>query len=126
MSTLTEHDHSILRDLITQRLRELRIDIHEAEQSKRQVAANAAHEVTDFKEAAAQSGFTALDEVQERRDIHETEQLEAALQRLDQGEYGDCTDCGIAIPVQRLRAAPATLRCARCQTLFERTPGGAR
>ena len=40
---------------------------------------------------------------------HETAQLEdlaAALQRTDAGTYGQCTDCGVTIPPERLNAYP--------------------
>ena len=49
----------------------------------------------------------------------EMAQLEAALQRLDSGTYGDCADCGESISLQRLRGAT---RCAALRTV----PGGPR
>jgi len=45
--------------------------------------------------------------------------IESALARLDDGEYGLCTDCEEPIDLRRLQAQPAALRCARCQQLFE-------
>jgi RNA polymerase-binding protein DksA len=38
-------------------------------------------------------------------------QVEAALQRLEAGEYGKCSVCGKAIPVERLEAVPWTTLC---------------
>jgi DnaK suppressor protein len=38
-----------------------------------------------------------------------------ALQRLDAGRYGDCTECGDAIPEARLRAVPFAVRCQSCE-----------
>ena len=55
---------------------------------------------------------------------HETAELgafEAALARLDAGQYGQCQDCGATIPDARLAAYPAALRCICCQTAFEKT-----
>lgn len=60
-------------------------------------------------------------------DEHESAALsviDAALKRLDAGVYGDCMDCGSAIPLERLQATPQALRCIACQDKFER--GGAR
>lgn len=37
-----------------------------------------------------------------------------------------CEDCGDEIPSERLAAVRAATRCARCQTLHERTPAGRR
>jgi len=41
----------------------------------------------------------------------EVMQIDAALGRMDEGEYGKCVDCGQEIPIERLRALPFTLRC---------------
>jgi RNA polymerase-binding protein DksA len=48
---------------------------------------------------------------QERREIQE---IDAALQRLKAGSYGDCTVCGRAIGRQRLRAVPEARLCSSC------------
>lgn len=40
--------------------------------------------------------------------------IEAALGRLDSGEYGFCTDCGEDIPAKRLEIDPTTTRCVDC------------
>jgi len=45
---------------------------------------------------------------------------EAALERLDQGSYGLCSDCGTDIPLARLRLSPTALRCVACETRQER------
>lgn len=55
-------------------------------------------------------------------DEHETQELaaiDAALQRLEQGTYGECTDCGVEIPAARLHAAPEAARCIQCQEAVE-------
>lgn len=54
---------------------------------------------------------------------HETAELaaiDAALERLAQGLYGQCTDCGVDIPLARLEAYPMALRCIGCQTQAEK------
>lgn len=53
---------------------------------------------------------------------HETAELNElanALQRLDAGQYAICTDCAAAIPLARLDAYPAAMRCVTCQRAFE-------
>jgi DnaK suppressor protein len=40
--------------------------------------------------------------------------IEAALQRLDAGDFGFCEECGDEIPVKRLDIDPATERCVDC------------
>jgi DnaK suppressor protein len=41
--------------------------------------------------------------------------IETALQRLDAGQFGVCSDCGRTISEARLRALPFALRCLVCQ-----------
>jgi DnaK suppressor protein len=40
--------------------------------------------------------------------------VDQALDRLDKGTYGVCTNCGEAIDPERLGAMPATPRCISC------------
>ncbi|MBI4443576.1 MAG: TraR/DksA family transcriptional regulator [Acidobacteria bacterium] len=42
-------------------------------------------------------------------------QVEAALDRLDRGEYGDCPACGAPIAPKRLQAVPWAKYCLVCQ-----------
>lgn len=44
----------------------------------------------------------------------EREELLLALQRLDDGTYGICAECGRRIPEERLEVMPATRWCVRC------------
>jgi DnaK suppressor protein len=47
-------------------------------------------------------------------------QVERALERLGEGNYGWCERCGNAIPVERLAAFPVATRCVSCKQLEER------
>jgi len=41
--------------------------------------------------------------------------IEAAIERVDNGEYGICADCGEDISVARLKAVPWTSVCISCK-----------
>ena len=41
-------------------------------------------------------------------------QIDAALKRIDQGDYGKCMQCGGRIPKRRLDAIPYTSVCVKC------------
>jgi DnaK suppressor protein len=41
--------------------------------------------------------------------------LDDALERLDDGGYGTCEDCGVTISQKRLEAIPWALYCVTCQ-----------
>ncbi|MFK8024860.1 MAG: TraR/DksA family transcriptional regulator, partial [Ilumatobacter sp.] len=43
-----------------------------------------------------------------------TQAIEAAIERVDGGRYGICTECGGEIAPERLDALPATPRCVAC------------
>src|SRR5215207_3831942 len=45
--------------------------------------------------------------------------IEQAQQRMADGRYGICADCGDAIPRERLLAQPIALRCTVCQLAAE-------
>jgi DnaK suppressor protein len=47
-------------------------------------------------------------------------QVEAALEQLERGQYGQCHDCASFIGLPRLRALPFAQRCAGCQARSER------
>jgi len=72
-----------------------------------------------------------VDEIQaaERREIgymtrellvERVNKLASALDRLNDGEYGTCVECGEAIAPARLRVLPEVQTCVRCQDRLER------
>jgi len=44
----------------------------------------------------------------------ELAQVNGALQRMDEGTYGKCTECGAEINTRRLEARPYAARCIDC------------
>lgn len=58
---------------------------------------------------------------------HEIEEIDAAMQRIAEGTYGACEECGEPIATERLRAVPATRFCLDCacerETARPVTPG---
>ncbi len=62
----------------------------------------------------------------DQRETAELKAIEAALERIATGNYGECSDCGVDIPAARLHASPTTLRCISCQERAERASGETR
>ena len=50
----------------------------------------------------------------EQRRHDEARRIEAAIKRIDEGEYGYCTACGADIAKKRLEADPTVATCIRC------------
>jgi len=42
------------------------------------------------------------------------DEIDAALERIDEGTFGKCTECGSAIAEERLKALPHAPLCVRC------------
>ena len=98
-----------LRRRLTERRRAL-LETRESQQGELR-ALQSQDRDPEYEEAAqvkvADDVLTTLSETARR----EVMQIDAALGRLDEGEYGTCLDCGQEIPIERLRALPFTLRC---------------
>jgi DnaK suppressor protein len=47
------------------------------------------------------------------------DQIEAAIERIDNGSYGRCETCGGKIPKARLEAIPYAAQCVRCASQEE-------
>lgn len=45
--------------------------------------------------------------------------IEAALERIEDGVYGSCLECGGKIPKTRLNAIPFTAYCVKCASKLE-------
>jgi len=45
--------------------------------------------------------------------------IEAALERVEDGTYGHCEECGARIPKKRLNAIPYATMCVKCASQLE-------
>ncbi|HVQ74389.1 MAG TPA: TraR/DksA family transcriptional regulator [Candidatus Binatia bacterium] len=52
--------------------------------------------------------------------VERANRIGEALERLRDGDYGTCQECGEAIAPARLRAMPEVTTCVRCQDRLER------
>jgi len=70
----------------------------------------------DFSEQAAElENQDALGAI-ENSELQEIRQIQVALQRIADGTYGVCANCGEAIDPKRLKALPTASRCISCAT----------
>lgn len=54
------------------------------------------------------------------REKHFLDKIERALQKIEEGAFGACEECGEEISVKRLEARPETTLCIRCKEDQER------
>jgi RNA polymerase-binding protein DksA len=71
----------------------------------------------DSSEQAAQLGNVEVVSALETEAVEELASIDAALQRLDNGNYGVCISCGEAISEQRLAIRPESVECVECAEL---------
>lgn len=96
------------RAAMEQRLQELDVRLHEIDEELD------SHNSRDWEELAVERE---TDEVLEGMGLSgqaEIRAIKAALQRLDEGEYGECVACANQISEERLDVLPFTPLCRNC------------
>ena len=103
---MAEHDN--LRIDLLARLTEIkdRVD-HLDKELHEPLSADWEDQATDIENQDALSG-------QENVALEEIARIEAALLRIESGDYGSCVQCGIAIDPRRLAALPTATHCIQC------------
>lgn len=61
-----------------------------------------------------------------RAEVEARDRIERAIEKLDEGSYGECDDCGRGIAGARLDAAPDSLLCVACEGRASRRVTAAR
>lgn len=113
-------------DLLTQREAELSAILDLASNHPGETLEANQRDVQDFKDVAIEQSRAVVDEAQAEHAAHELEQVLAARQRLVEGTYGICLDCGEDIDLRRLAALPSTPYCTACQAIREHAGAGRR
>jgi DnaK suppressor protein len=84
-------------------------------------------ELADYDQHPGDEGSETLEQEMDeaKRAILKDERnaVTQALQRLEDGTYGTCVDCGKEIPAERLKAQPEAIRCVDDQRRFEASHG---
>lgn len=84
-------------------------------------------ELADYDQHPGDQGSETLEQEMDeaKRSILQDERnaVGQALQRLEEGSYGTCVDCGKEIPAERLKAQPEAIRCVEDQRRYEASHG---
>ncbi len=84
-------------------------------------------ELADYDQHPGDQGSETLEQEMDeaKRSILQDERnaVGQALQRLADGSYGTCVDCGKEIPAERLKAQPEAIRCVEDQRRYEASHG---
>lgn len=104
------------RDDAIQRLRDLGITPESGSDARR---AGGDHPL-DEGDHAQESERQALSFITRERLAERINRLTAALERMNEGTYGTCEECGGPIDASRLAALPEVTTCLECQQRRER------
>ena len=122
---LTDKQAQELRGMIEARRGALVTELREdAARTREQPYSEHAGPAPDSGDESVATLIADLEQADMTRDLDEFRALEAARDRLAQGAYGVCIDCGNDIGFERLKASPSAVRCIHCQERHEKTFGG--
>jgi DnaK suppressor protein len=121
-SVLTAKEFEEIREALQERFDELRVEYAEAvadisEMQRERLSDSAGDDQVDSgsKTVEREQEISLANSVRDRMI-----QVERALERLDEGDYGMCEKCGKPIPAARLAAFPSATLCVNCKSLEER------
>ena len=95
---------------------ELRRMVSRTEQDGRTVDEGSAQDIADRAASSYTKEFLFH---QSNNDRQLLQMVEGALERLREGEFGECISCGKEINAKRLEAVPWTRHCIECQEKLE-------
>ena len=98
------------------RQQELRRNVSRTEQDGRTVDEDTAQDIADRAASSYNKEFLFHQSNNERQLL---QMVEGALDRIREGNFGECISCGKEINAKRLEAVPWTRHCIECQELAE-------
>jgi len=112
MSGRSDLDHTAIRQALERERAEILALIADTAESRRPVELDqqSVGRLSRMDAMQVQAMAQAVDVRRQAR----LKRIEAALERLAEGEYGICLDCGEEIPAKRLAVDAATERCVDC------------
>ncbi len=102
---------------LEERQRELRQNVSRTEQDGRAADLDTAQDIADRASSSYQKEFLFHQSSSERQTL---QMVEAALNRIREGTFGECISCGNEINPKRLEAVPWTRYCIACQEKLEK------
>lgn len=108
---MTEEELLALQHQLNAVADEIRLALKQEDPTKDSITIdNAIGRVTRMEAIQAQS----MDQEGRRRQKSRLQQIERALERIEEGSYGTCVSCGDEIPKGRLEIMPESALCVKC------------
>lgn len=101
--------------VLRQMLEDRRTEIQQKLRSLRETLPAEAALVRDTEEQSVDDFVQEVDFALMEMKSETLRRIDEAVQRLEEGRYGACAECGNEIPAARLRALPFATLCRACQ-----------
>jgi len=125
MSYLSDAQLHAIGDLLSAREADLRAQVQAAREALADRPNADGRQVEDQGEQGEQRVRAGIEHTELQRDLQELREIVAARERMADGRFGECVDCGQPIALERLKAQPAATRCLACQAAYEKAHRGA-
>jgi DnaK suppressor protein len=112
--TLTSNQRDELKTLLLKHQAELQ---QEMEQNRENLSPPTADQGGMVQRNVAREVDQALTEM----DADDLTRIARALKAMADGSYGECCECGCAIPFERLKIEPQTEHCVTCKGRWEKS-----
>ena len=106
----------VFRIILNKQLEQL---CRQARTSREELASGVGQEA-EYLDQASASTDQAMQLRFRTRESHLIRKLQLALERIENGTYGECEICGEPISLKRLEARPVTTKCFDCKEAEER------
>lgn len=77
-------------------------------------------ELNDEGDHVAMINHSTVDNIILQKQAQELKNINAALRKIESGEYGTCAMCGVDIGFQRLTVKPHAIYCIECREIVEK------
>ena len=111
----TDKFRSILESIRTKLLGDV-------EKSNQNVRTSEAEQMADISDDAARTYNRQLEGEIGNQEWQRLKQVDLAIQKIEEGEYGICSQCEEPIPEARLQVVPFTEFCTQCLSEMEKNP----
>ena len=106
-------------DVLSKMLRDRQSEIKSKLRSLREMLPAESTQVKDAEEQSMEDFVLGMDFALMEMESETLKKIDEALQRLEEGSYGVCVECGQKIVEARLKALPFANACRECQEQLE-------
>ena len=97
----------------------------DVEKSNQHLKESEAGQMADISDHAARTYSRQLEGELGEQEWQKLKQVDMAIEKIAEGEYGVCAQCEASIPEARLKVVPYTEFCTQCLSEMEKNPKAA-